>query len=198
MSAPVFVFAHGAGGGTAHPWMQGWVTRLSEVGSVRSFDYPYMEAGRKAPDRLPKLLARHAEVLAEVRAAHPDSPVFLAGKSMGSRVGCHLAVEEAVAGVICFGYPLVGQKGQVRDEVLLQLRLPVLFIQGTRDRLCPLDVLAEVRPRMQAETRLHVVHGGDHSLKLRKMDLSALGLTQHGADGLIEPAVREFVERLSG
>ena len=198
MPDPVFVFAHGAGAGAAHPWMQGWTTRLEGLGPVRAFDYPYVAAGRKAPDRLPKLLARHGEVLAEVRAEHPDRPIFLAGKSMGSRVGCHLAVEQDVAGVICFGYPLVGGKGQVRDEVLLQLRRPVLFIQGTRDRLCPLEVLAEVRPRMQTETHLHVVEGGDHSLKLRKVDLSTLGLTQHGADGLIEPSIRAFVDRLSG
>lgn len=198
MPDPSFVFAHGAGAGSTHPWMQGWSERLGQLGPVQPFDYPYMAAGRRAPDRLPKLLARHAEVLAEVRARHPDRPILLAGKSMGSRVGCHLALEEEVAGVICFGYPLVGQKGQVRDEVLLALRRPILFVQGSRDRLCPLDVLADVRGRMQAETHLHVVEGGDHSLKLRKMDLSALGLTQHGADGLIEPSIRAFVERVAG
>jgi len=198
MPDPTFVFAHGAGAGSTHPGMVGWTERLSSLGPVHPFDYPYMAAGRRAPDRLPKLLARHAEALEEARAAHPDRAVVLAGKSMGSRVGCHLALEHDVAGVICFGYPLVGQKGQVRDEVLLQLRRPILFVQGDRDRLCPLDVLQEVRGRMQAEAHLHVVPGGDHSLRLRKRDLSALGLTQHGADGLIEPAIREFVERVTG
>ena len=179
--------------------MEGWAERLEAFGHVRRFDYPYMEAGRRAPDRLPKLLVRHREVLAAARLEWGErAPVVLAGKSMGSRVGCHLALEEPVAGVICFGYPLVGMKGQVRDEVLLGLRRPILFVQGTRDRLCPLDTLAEVRARMEAPSELHRVEGGDHSLKLRKRDLAALGLTQYGADGLIVPSVQAFFARVTG
>ena len=74
---------------------------------------------------------------------------------MGGRVGCHVALEETVAGVICLGYPLQsGATGAMRDEVLLALRTPILFVQGSRDALCPLDKLAAVRARMTAPSTL--------------------------------------------
>ena len=86
---------------------------------------------------------------------------------MGGRVGCHVALEEKVAGVICLGYPLQsGATGAMRDEVLLALRTPILFVQGSRDALCPLDKLAAVRARMTAPSTLLVVEGGNHSLEV--------------------------------
>ena len=93
--------------------------------------------------------------------------MFLIGKSMGGRVGCHLALEEQVAGVICLGYPLQsGATGAMRDEVLVALRTPILFVQGSRDSFCPLDQLAAVRARMTAPSTLLVVEGGNHSLEV--------------------------------
>src|SRR5882757_8197252 len=96
MSGPVILFAHGAGAPSGSAWMRAWARRLGELGEVVPFDYPYMQAGRKAPDRQPVLVAAHAAALdgARARLGH-DRPVVLAGKSMGSRVGCHLAVERA-------------------------------------------------------------------------------------------------------
>ncbi len=96
---PVIVFAHGAGAPTASPWMQRWAQRLGVLGTVVPFDYPYMRQQRKAPDKLPVLVAAHREALAQARGqAGAGAPVVLAGKSMGSRVGCHLAVELAAEG----------------------------------------------------------------------------------------------------
>ena len=109
MPRPLILFAHGAGAGSQSDWMQRWAGYLSRFGEVQTFDYPYMAAGRRAPDRLPKLLARHAEVLDHARADHAG-PVVLAGKSMGSRVGCHLANQVAVDALICLGYPLSNPK----------------------------------------------------------------------------------------
>jgi predicted alpha/beta-hydrolase family hydrolase len=113
---------------------------------------------------------------------------------MGSRVGCHLAVEgEAVAGLVCLGYPLVAaQGGAVRDEVLLALRAPILFVQGSRDSLCPIPRLEDVRARMQARNVLHVVEGGNHSLELPspKRNVAA----QKDADLSVLEAIRRFVE----
>ena len=197
---PLILFAHGAGLPSSHPWMQGWVARLSRLGTVVTFDYDYMAApGKRPPDRMPKLLARHRRALDEARAAHPGVPVVLAGKSMGSRVGCTLSVEPDVhvAGLICFGYPLVGMNGKRRDEVLRSLTAPILFIQGTRDRLCPLDVLDEVRPCMSVRSELHVVDSGDHSLNARKRDLKAAGRTQDDVDDDIEAAAAAFIQSLS-
>jgi hypothetical protein len=163
--SPLLVLANGAGLPSASPWMSAWAERLRELGPVVTFDYPYQRAGRSFPDRLPKLVAAHREAVAAARAEHPDRPLVLVGKSMGGRVGCHVSLEEHdVTALVCLGYPLVGQGGAIRDEVLLALRVPVLFVQGTRDEMCPLDHLAEVRGRMKAPTELHVVEGGDHSL----------------------------------
>ena len=195
--SPLFVLAHGAGAGQSHPFMQWWQQRLAAVGKVVPFEYPYMEKpGRRPPDRLPKLLVRHREVLDAARADHPGESVFLVGKSMGSRVGCHLANEPdlagAITGIVCLGYPLQGTAA-VRDEVLVALRTPILLVQGTRDRLCPLDLLATVRARMTAPNTLHVVDRGDHSLRLRKRDLVELETTQEAADEAAYQAVVEFV-----
>src|SRR5205823_6277167 len=100
------------------------------------------------------------------------SPLVLVGKSMGSRIGCHVATTDRASALVCLGYPLRAQgSGKIRDEVLLALKTPILFVQGTRDPLCPLELLSEVRERMTAENALHVVEGGDHSLLVTKTGL---------------------------
>ena len=158
-----------------------------------AFDYPYMRAGRKAPDRLPVLIDAHRAVLAKAQA-RAKGPVFLIGKSMGGRVGCHVALEESVAGVICLGYPLQsGATGAMRDEVLLALRTPILFVQGSRDALCPLDKLAAVRARMTAPSTLLVVEGGNHSLEVSAAERKATGTTQADSDARVLEAIRAFV-----
>jgi predicted alpha/beta-hydrolase family hydrolase len=194
-SAPAFLFAHGAGAPSSSPWMRAWRDRLATLGETTAFDYPYMRAGRKTPDRMPVLVAAHREALAAVRARAKGS-VFLVGKSMGSRVGCHLVVEgEAVAGLICLGYPLVAvHGGGVRDEVLLALRAPILFVQGSRDSLCPIPRLEDVRPRMQAPNVLHVVEGANHSLELPSPKRNADA--QKDADLSVLEAIRRFVENV--
>jgi len=192
VEAPSFLFAHGAGAPSSSAWMVAWRKRMATLGDVTAFDYPYMRAGRKAPDRLPVLIDAHRAVLAKVRA-RAKGPLFLAGKSMGGRVGCHLALEEPVAGVICLGYPLQsGATGALRDEVLLALRVPILFVQGSRDSLCPLDKLAEVRARMTAPSTLLVVEGGNHSLEVSAAQRKATGDTQADADARVLEAIRAF------
>jgi uncharacterized protein len=195
MSGPTFLFAHGAGAPSSSAWMQAWRDRLATLGDVTTFDYPYMRAGRKTPDRAPVLIAAHKEALAALRAG-AKGPIVLAGKSMGSRIGCHVAVDEKVAGLVCLGYPLVaGGSGAVRDEVLLALRTPILFVQGTRDALCPVPRLEEVRARMTATSRLQLVEGGNHSLELgsRKKDPAA----QEASDRAVLEAIHRFVEQVA-
>jgi predicted alpha/beta-hydrolase family hydrolase len=190
----LFLFAPGAGAPSSSEWMRAWAGRLGTLGRVVPFDYPYRRLGRSMPDRLPVLIGAHREALERARAGH-EGPVFLAGKSMGSRVGCHLSLEAPVDGLLCFGYPLkaAGKSGAVRDEVLRQITTPILFLQGTRDPLCPLDLLSTVTPRMQAPHVLHLVEGGDHSLAVRKGDLARRGETQEQVDGAILAAVSAFV-----
>ncbi len=193
---PSFLFAPGAGAPSSHPWMQRWKERLGEIGDVETLDYDYMREGRKRPDRLPQLIAAHRAALIQVREEF-SGPIFLIGKSMGGRIGCHVALEEKVSGLICLGYPLcaMGDRTKLRDEVLLTLQTPILFVQGTRDVLCPLDLLENVRSKMTAPNSLHVIEGGDHSLLVRKKDLR--DKTQDSIDQTILNAIREFIARSS-
>lgn len=190
---PSFLFAPGAGAPSTSAWMSAWRTRLESLGEVNAFDYPYMRAGRRAPDRLPVLLAAHREALAELKA-RARGPVFLIGKSMGGRIGCHVAIEDDVAGVICLGYPLrSGATGTLRDQVLLALQTPVLFVQGSRDPLCPLDVLEKVRARMTAFSTLLVVPDGNHSVMVSAKQLRASGETQDDVDARVLETITRFV-----
>jgi len=193
---PLFLFAPGAGAPSSHPWMQSWKQRLTQLGDVETFDYDYMREGRKRPDRLPQLIAAHRQALAEVRAK-TSGPITLIGKSMGGRIGCHVALEEKVSGLVCLGYPLcaMGDRAKLRDQVLRDLHTSILFIQGTRDPLCPLDLLEPVRSEMSAPSLLHVVEGGDHSLLVRKKDLG--NETQEDVDERIAKAISDFVARSS-
>jgi predicted alpha/beta-hydrolase family hydrolase len=191
----LFLFAPGAGAPSSSSWMRAWAARLKTLGAVCTFDYPYRLAGRNAPDRLPVLIAAHRQALRQARDDHGDGPVFLVGKSMGSRVGCHVSLEEAVEGVICLGYPLKGsgKMGAVRDAVLKEMRTRVLFVQGTRDALCPLDRLEATRREMIAESMLHIVEGGDHSLIVGQRELKARGRTQSDVDADIVQVIGRFV-----
>jgi len=173
-----------------------WKTRLAEIGDVLTFDYDYMLHGRRRPDPLPKLIATHRKTLESARTKTPG-PIFLIGKSMGGRIGCHLALEQQVHGLICLGYPLcaMGDRTKLRDQVLRDLRAPILFVQGTRDPLCPLDLLENVRQQMTAPNYLYVVENADHSLTLRKKDLGSE--TQHNVDERIANAIGDFVHDLT-
>ena len=173
--------------------MTAWAEGLAAVGEVVRLDYPYMLAGRRSPDRLPVLVAAHREALAAARAGR-RGPVVLAGKSMGARVGCHLALEERVDALVCLGYPLRGARGDLRDEVLLALRTPILFAQGTRDPLCPQGALEEVRRRMTAPTALHLVEGGNHSLQVGARALEAAGEAQADVDTRVLAAIAGFLD----
>ena len=193
MTRPFFLFAPGAGAPSSHPWMQAWKQRLITLGEVETFDYDYMAGGRGRPDPLPVLIARHRRALREMRPS--SGPAILIGKSMGGRIGCHVSLEEPVAGVVCLSYPLCGggDPHKLRDKVLRDLRTPILFVQGTRDSLCPLPLLENVRRDMVAPNFLHVVEGGDHSLIVAKKQLRAAGETQEQVDARILAAIADFV-----
>jgi predicted alpha/beta-hydrolase family hydrolase len=195
----LFLFAPGAGAPASHPWMQNWKALLGETGDVETFDYNYMRESRKRPDPLPQLITTHREALSEARERYASRSTILIGKSMGGRVGCHVSLQEKVAGLVCLGYPLcaMGDRTKIRDEILRTLSTPILFVQGTRDSLCPLDLLEGVRAEMKAPNFLHVVEGGDHSLGVPKRQLQASGETQEGVDRRILKAITGFVDRLN-
>jgi len=163
MGAINFVFAHGAGAPSSHPWMQRWAARLATIGPVSVFDYPYMREMRKRPDPLPKLIAAHREALTRARQLYAG-PTVLIGKSMGGRVGCHLALEEDVAAVICLSYPLCGggDRAKLRAEVLHKLTTPILFVQGDRDEFGRVEPLQDLVAQIPAPAELKVIKGAGH------------------------------------
>lgn len=155
---PAVVLAHGAGAGPDHPFMAGLAGRLVAEGfTVTTFAYPYVAEGRRAPDRLDRLLTAHGAVVEHARVAAGSWPL-LAGKSMGGRVGSHLDVP--TPGRVFFGYPLVAM-GSATPRDTSHLRGPMLFVQGERDRLAPLDLITAVVARLP-EADLTVIPDADH------------------------------------
>ena len=168
---PTVVLGHGAGAGMDSPFMAFFHQGIAAHGMLAvKFNFPYREAGRRAPDRQPVLERTWRAVLAAVRgsARYPPGPVFIGGKSMGGRIASHLAAAgEDVTGVVLLGYPLhpPGRSDRLRGEHLRSIRAPMLFVQGTRDPLCELDRLRAVIGETAGPVDLHVVDGGDHSLE---------------------------------
>src|SRR5206468_7540759 len=194
---PLILFAPGAGAPSAIAWMQNWKVRLSEIDDVEAFDYDYMREGRKRPDPLLKLIAAHRKALSQARERHQVGSTMLIGISMGGRIGCYVSLDEKVDGLVCLGYPLcaMGDRTKLRDEVLRVLTTPILFVQGTRDSLCRLDLLEWVRTEMKTPNFLHAVEGGDHSLRVPKRQLQGTGETQEDVDQKILKAITGFVDQ---
>lgn len=180
--------------------MQAWVTLLGTLGVVEPFDYPYMQSKKRAPDPLPVLIRAHLAAIDDAQARHPNHDLILIGKSMGSRIGCHVALERPVNKLICLGYPLVaaGNSAKVRDQVLLELQTSILFVQGTRDPMCPLELLSQVRQKMHAPSKLFVVDAGDHSLHVTKAQLKQSDEDQAAVDARILHVIRHFVRDTPG
>lgn len=137
--------------------------------SAATFDFPYMAARRKVPDRAGVLEACWRGALEAARAELPDVPLFVGGKSMGGRIASHLAAgdHEPIAGLVFLGYPLhpPGRPDQRRDAHLPAITEPMLFVQGSRDAFGTSAELEELLPRLQ-RAELFVVPGGDHSFKV--------------------------------
>ncbi|XVF51339.1 hypothetical protein PTKIN_Ptkin04bG0177200 [Pterospermum kingtungense] len=200
-SSPLVVFAHGAGAPSSSDWMIRWREMLKKALNaveVVTFDYPYISGGkRKAPPKAEKLVDFHSDVVKNAVSKYPGHPLILAGKSMGSRISCMVSGREDIAAslIVCLGYPLKGMNGAVRDETLLELTVPVMFVQGTKDGLCPLDKLEAVRKKMKAMSGLHEIDGGDHSFKISKRHLQTTGSTQEKAEDAAVQAIASFLTR---
>ncbi|KAK8939628.1 hypothetical protein KSP40_PGU009406 [Platanthera guangdongensis] len=172
--------AHGASLTPSSMWMHKKKKSLSSAGHAVSYsdaDYADISGGkRRAPPKAEKLVDHHLEIVKVAVQKHPDHPLVLVGKSMGSRHSCFMKAYEDdtnISTIICLGYPLKGMNGAVRDETLLQLTVPTMFVQGSKDSLCPLDKLEATRKKMKCVNSLHVIDGGDHSFKIGKKFLNS-------------------------
>jgi hypothetical protein len=170
----LLVLAHGAGAGMNHPFMAALVYKLADVrvASFR-FQFPYMEQRRRAPDRPPVLTATVQAAVQAASEAAPDLPLFAGGKSLGGRMTSTAAAEgrlDNVRGLVFFGFPLhpPNQPGTKRAEHLRDVKLPMLFFQGTRDALADLKLLRPICAKLGTLATLHVIDGADHSFHVLK------------------------------
>ena len=164
-----YVFAHGAGAGMAHPFMEAVARGLGarDIATLR-FQFVYMEQGGKRPDA-PKLA--HAAVRAAVAKAGellPDVPLIAGGKSFGGRMTSQAQAWAPLAGVrgLAFlGFPLhaAGQPSDERAAHLFDVRVPMLFVQGTRDALAEMKLLKPLIKKLGARATLHAIDEADHS-----------------------------------
>ena len=173
--APVLLLAHGAGAGEEHPWMIRVAHGLAERGvGVRTFNFPYREAGRRLPDKAAVLEAAMRSAWEDLVAATPAARIRLAGgKSMGGRIASQVAAQQGFvptpAGLLFFGYPLhpPGKPSQRRDRHLPSLGRPALFLHGTRDPFGSPDEMRALTNDLPGST-LDLIEGGDHSLVAAK------------------------------
>lgn len=165
----LLVLAHGAGAGMTHPFLETLADRLSAhgVGSFR-YQFPYMERGSRRPDPAPVLQATVRSAVEAAASFAKGLPLVAGGKSLGGRMTSSAAAKEplpGVRGLVFFGFPLhaIGKPGSERAAHLEEVTVPLLFLQGSRDRLADLDLLTPVVERLGPRATLHVIRDGDHS-----------------------------------
>jgi len=193
---PTIVLAHGAGAGQRHPFMVAFGTGLAARGvGVVTFDFPYMEAKRRVPDRAPVLERAYQAAIRAVRnlPGIGTHPIFIGGKSMGGRMASHVAARHAAAagplsGLVFLGYPLhpPGRPDEPRDAHLPDIAAPMLFVQGERDAFGTPEELRPVLARLTAPAQLMVVEGGDHSFAVpRASERSAADARESVMDAIV-------------
>lgn len=173
----VILFGHGAGAPMTSDFMQVVAEGLAALGfPVLRFNYVFSElAGREGrrrpPDPKPRLLETHRAALAALRERYPERRLLLAGKSMGGRMSTYLAAEgDDCAGLVLFGYPLhpPGKPEKLRSEHFAAIPQPTLFLQGTRDALCNLDLLRRELESFGGAVTLEVLDDADHDFGVPK------------------------------
>ena len=191
------VLAHGAGAGHRHPFMVSIAKALADRGiDVVTFNFPYTEQKRRAPDRAPVLEECFRAVVARAgeRRSLNRRRLFIGGKSMGGRMATHLAAQglDALHGVIALGYPLhpPGKPEQMRTAHLPAIGVPVLIVQGERDAFGTPAELGPAIKSMRADVTLHVIAGGDHSLAVK-------GRSVAGGFDAVATAISEWVANRS-
>lgn len=177
-SSRVFVLAHGAGAPMTSDFLEELAPRIADAAqmAVLRFNYAYAEkmlrTGKRTPPEPRRALeVVHRAVLEHARERFPDLPLIGGGKSLGGRISSLMAADGEAFDALCFlGYPLhpAGRPEKQRTDHFPQLKLPLLFVQGTRDALADLELLKPALKLLPAEPTLHVVEGGDHSFAVLK------------------------------
>ena len=180
------ILAHGAGAGQRSAFIATFASAIAELGiDVITFDFPYITQKRRIPDRGPVLEACYRAVIETVRRDIESARrfLFVGGKSMGGRIATQVAAGDRmvrlkpgttyhVAGLVLLGYPLhpPGRPTELRAAHLASIGRPMLFVQGSRDSFGTPSELMPILAQLTPPPTLHVVTGGDHSLKVSRRD----------------------------
>ena len=167
------IIAHGAGGPMYSPFITYFHRGLAERGYLAvKFNFPYMEARRKIPDKRDILESSYRQVIDEVKASkYRPNRVFVGGKSMGGRIASQVVASGVDAeGLFFLGYPLhrPGQPEMLRDEHLYRIEKPMLFLSGTKDQFAKKELLEGVVSKLGDRAEIHWIEGGDHSFDTRQ------------------------------
>ena len=206
------ILGHGAGAGQRSPFMVATARALAARGvHVVTFNFLYTEQKRRIPDRAPVLEACFRAVIDVVSrtgfrdargnlspTAAAGGSLFIGGKSMGGRISTQLAAADPrlpIAGLVLLGYPLhpPGRRDERRDRHLPSVGRPMLFVQGSRDAFGTPAELEPILAAIGSAAMLHVVPGGDHSLRLARRDPAA----QAAADDDVHRSVVEWIAGLT-
>lgn len=188
----VMALAHGAGAGMDHPFMKRLADELAALSIISlRYNFPFMENRKGRPDR-PAIAEKTAEAaLAKAHSLYPKLPVFASGKSFGGRMSSQKLSKECpeyVKGIIFYGFPLhpPGAPSIERAAHLSSVKIPMLFLQGTRDALADLTLLKKVCKGLPASTVI-TFEGADHSFKAGKDDLlpKLAAMTSEWIDGVL-------------
>jgi predicted alpha/beta-hydrolase family hydrolase len=194
----LLALAHGAGAGMTHAFLEGFAAALAAGGvATLRYQFPYAEAGGRRPDPRGRLLETVRAAVAEAAQRAEGLPLLAGGKSMGGRM-TSLAAAEAplpgVRGLVFAGFPLhpAGRPGSERAAHLVQVPLPMLFLQGTRDQLAELALLRPICEALGTRATLHVVEGADHGFGV----LRRSGRSRDDVLRELAGAVAAFAERV--
>jgi predicted alpha/beta-hydrolase family hydrolase len=184
-----------------HAFMASMSDELATRGiATLRYQFPYMEQGRRAPSPRPLLLATVRAAVARARALAGELPLYAGGKSMGGRMTSLAAAQEegipGLRGIVFFGFPLhaTGKTSSERADHLKDVESPLLFLQGTRDKLAELSRIKRVCDGLGSSATLHVVEGADHAFHVLKRS----GRSDAEVRSQLADTVAGFVDRRAG
>ena len=193
-----YVLGHGAGAGMRHPFMECVSEILADRGiATLRYQFPYMEGGRRSPDRPPKAEATVRAAVEEAVGMSTGTSIIAGGKSFGGRMTSMAQANEplkGVCGLVFLGFPLhaPNKPGDNRAAHLGDIDVPMLFLQGTRDTLADLELMRPVCGDLGDRATLHIVEGGDHSFKV----LQRSGRTEDDVMAELGDAIVDWCKRL--
>ena len=190
------VLGHGAGAGMKHHFMETLADQLmlQNIGVIR-YQFPYMEKGKKRPDP-PAVAHKTIQVVLNQILDKYSLPVFLAGKSFGGRMASQWISkqeESKVKGLIFYGFPLhsFAKINTDRAEHLYSINIPMLFLQGTKDKLAKKELITEVTDQLPS-AQLTFFDDADHSFKVPKRT----GLTQEQVIAQLAQDTRQWIDKI--